>query len=159
METNIVKTLQMIRQGSINPKEIDKPCRQACVSYLRMEGYSQVEIAEIFQVSRHTIIRDEKDIRKGFASLVDEIDVRAIAGEHIATATQLASKAIRKENYALAWKIKRDLIHDLQNLGYLPKAAEKVDIQLNTFLDLIKLAEKQTKEVKSQQIDANSVNN
>lgn len=156
MNENVIQLLQRIRQGAINPCTISAKLRQTCVAYLRLEGYTQVEIAEIFRVSRQTIIRDEKAIRKQYTSLVDELDVKSAAGELMATASQLAAKAIRKEDYALAWRIKCDLITKLQSLGYLPKVADKLNVSIATFADLIRLAEdvdedtEQKKQIKSE---------
>ena len=117
MTDNAVDILKKIRGGSLDPKEISITNRQTCVAYLRFEGYTQDEIAEIFGVHRRTIMRDEKANRKEAAKLVDEIDVRSYTGELIASARNLRAKALRKKDYALAWKIRRELISDLQSLG------------------------------------------
>ncbi|GAI32994.1 unnamed protein product [marine sediment metagenome] len=107
-----------------------------------MEGYTQEEIAQIFKIHRLTIIRDEKANRKDAAKLVDEIDVKSIAGDLIISASHLYAKALREKDYGLAWKIKRDLISDLQSLGYLPRSPEQYNVQIGTFADLVQLAMK-----------------
>ena len=53
------------------------------------------------------------------------------------------AKAIRERNFALAWKIRRELVSDLQSLGYLPKAPEQHQLQIGTFVDLVQLAAEQ----------------
>jgi hypothetical protein len=58
----------------------------------------------------------------------------------IAWARHLAAKALREKNYALAWKIQRDLVSDLQSLAYLPRSPEQYHVQIGTFLDLVQLA-------------------
>lgn len=136
-----VEVLRQLREGSIEPQQIGLQIRRNCVRYLRYEGYTQQEIAEIFRVSRQTIIRDEKAIRSEQSVLVDDLDIDIIAGELIAIANNLTAKAIRNKDYSLAWKIECDLITKLQSLGYLPKAAEKLNVNVTTFADLIKLAE------------------
>ena len=143
MADNAVDILKKIREGYTNPKEISIPDRRICVAYLRYEGYTQDEIAEIFGVHRQTIIRDEKANRKELAKLVDEIDVKSIAGGLIALASQLRAKALREKNYSLAWKIQRELISDLQSLGFLPRSPERHQLQIGTFVDLVELAAKQ----------------
>ena len=143
MADNALDTLKMIREGSMEPGDISIQDRRICVDFLRSEGYSQQEICEIFKVHRHTIIRDEKAIRKEYAKLVDEIEVKSTAGELIAHARHLTARAIREKNYALAWKIQRELIGDLQSLGYLPKAPEQHQLQIGTFVDLVQLAAEQ----------------
>jgi len=110
------------------------------VAYLRLEGYTQDEIAEIFRISRQTVSRDEKVNRRRAAGEVDEIDVKSSAGRLMGLAEHLTAKALREKDYALAWRIQRELVQDLQSLGYLPKAVEQHQVQLATFLDLARLA-------------------
>jgi transcriptional regulator with XRE-family HTH domain len=135
-----VQLLKRVREGTLAPDELSRHQRRVCVAYLRLEGYTQEEIAEIFGVHRHTIARDEKANRAEMARLVDELDVRAVAGSLIASGTHLRAKAIREKDYALAWRIERELVADLQSLGYLPKAAEQHEVRIATFADLAKLA-------------------
>jgi transcriptional regulator with XRE-family HTH domain len=147
---NVVEILRKIREGHLVPKEISVDQRRLCVAYLRLEGYTQEEIAEIFKVSRQTIIRDQKANRRESAKLVDEIDVKTMAGEHIAAARHFIAKAIREKDYGLAWKIHRELIADLQSLGYLPRSPEEHRIQIGTFVDLVEIA---TKHVEAQAVE------
>lgn len=142
MKGNVVDILKRIRDGVLDPKEISVTDRRICVSYLRLEGYRQEEIAQIFKVHRLTIMRDEKANRKDAAKLVDEIDVKSVAGNLIIWARNLAAKALRKKDFALAWKIRRELISDLQSLGYLPRSPEQYNLQIGTFVDLVQLATK-----------------
>ena len=142
MAGNVVDILKRIREGSLDPKEISISDRQVCVAYLRLEGYRQEEIAQIFKVHRLTIMRDEKANRRELAKLVDEIDVKNYAGELIASARHLRAKALRKKDYTLAWNIERGLLSDLQSLGYLPRAPERHQLQIGTFVDLVQLAMK-----------------
>ena len=155
MTDNAVDILKKIRGGSLDPKEISITNRQTCVAYLRFEGYTQDEIAEIFGVHRRTIMRDEKIHRKEVAKLVDEIDVKSTGGGLIALSRQLVAKALRKKDYGLAWKIQRELINDLQNLGYLPRSPERHQVQVGTFVDLVEMAAKQ---VDGEIVEADSKN-
>ena len=142
MAGNVVDILKRIREGFLDPKEISVSDRRVCVAYLRLEGYTQEEIAQIFKVHRLTIMRDEKANRKDAAKLVDEIDVKSIVSDLNIWANQLVSKATREKDYALVWKIKRELISVLQSLGYLPRSPEQYNVQIGTFVDLVQLATK-----------------
>jgi len=155
MADNVVDTLRKIREGFLDPIEISVSDRRVCVAYLRLEGYRQEEIAQIFKVHRQTIIRDEKANRRDAAKLVDEIDVKSAAGNLIVWARNLAAKALRKKDYALAWKIQRELISDLQSLGYLPRSPEQYNVQIGTFVDLVQLA---TKKVDAKAIEPTAKN-
>jgi len=139
----VLELLQGIREREIRPQDISHHERRVCVAYLRMEGYTQEEMAQIFDVHRRTISRDEKAIRKETARLVDDLDVRAVAGRLMAYARHLTSKALKKKDYALAWRIQRELVADLQTFGYVPKVAERYDVRVGTFVDVAKLAMEQ----------------
>ncbi|MGB2865423.1 MAG: hypothetical protein WBC05_18985 [Sedimentisphaerales bacterium] len=142
MTDNVIDILKRIREGILDPKEISVSDRRVCVAYLRLEGYRQEEISQIFKVHRQTIIRDEKANRKDAAKLVDEIDVKSVAGNLIVWARNLTAKALREKNYGLAWRIKTELIDKLQSLGYLPRSPEQYNLQIGTFADLVQLATK-----------------
>ena len=140
MAKHVVTILKHLREGRIDLGEITVHQRRMCVRYLTLESYTHDEIAEIFSVHRQTILRDTRVNRKELARLVDEIDVKSTAGGLIAWAKALTAKAMKEKDYNLAWKIQRDLISDLQGLGYLPKSAEQHHVQIGTFVDLVGLA-------------------
>lgn len=147
---SVVKILKHIREGLLDLSDLSIQDRRSCVAYLRFEGYTQSEIAEIFKVHRQTILRDEKANHREAAKLVDDIDVKSVAGSLIAWASQLRAKAIRQKDYALAWKIQTELVSNLQSLGYLPRSPERHQVQIATFVELVQLA---TKHVDAQVIE------
>ena len=155
MAGSVIEIIKRIREGVLDPTEISVSDRRVCVAYLRMEGCRQEEIAEIFNVHRLTIMRDKKANSRELAKLVDEIDVKSVAGNLIAWAENLAAKALRKKDYALAWKIQIELISDLQSLGYLPRSPEQYNVQIGTFVDLVQLA---TKKVDAKVIESGADN-
>ena len=135
-----IQLLGKLRSGETAPSAITRPERRACVAYLRLEGYTQEEMAEVFQVSRQTIARDERANRKRAARRVEDVDAQAVAGGLIGWAEQLTAKALKEKDYALVWRIRRELVADLQSLGYLPKAPQQHTLQIGTFVDLARLA-------------------
>jgi len=139
--------LRRVRSGEIRPEEVSTHERRICVTYLRLEGYTQEEISEIFEVHRQTIARDERALRNETARLVDDIDARAMAGGLIGWARHITTKALKEKDYSLARTDQRELVSDLQGLGYLPKAAEQHDIRVGTFVDLARLAVQQETDV------------
>ncbi len=141
---NTIEILKRLRGGELQPDQIKTHERRVCVAYLHLEGYTQDEIAEIFGVCRRTIARDERANRKSLAKLVDDLEVRSVAGGLIGWASHLTAKAIKGKDFGLAWRVQREIVADLQSLGFLPKAAEKHDIQVGTFVDLARLAIEQT---------------
>ena len=138
--TGVIRLLNDVRSGAVRPGELGLHERRACVAYLRLEGYTQEEVAEVLHVSRQTVVRDEQVNRKDAARLVDDLGVRVIAGDLIRLARHLTAKTLKKKDHALAWRIARELVSDLQGLGYLPKAPEQHNVSIATFADLAKLA-------------------
>ena len=100
-----LELLRKVRSREVQPADVSPEERRVCVAYLRLEGYTQEEMAEIFQVHRQTIARDERVIRERTARLVDQIDVRAMVGGLISWGEHIAAKAMREKDYALAWKV------------------------------------------------------
>jgi hypothetical protein len=149
----VLEILRRLHSGDIRPNDISADERRTCVCYLRLEGYTQEEAADVFAVCRQTIGRDEHVIREESAKLVDDLDVRSVAGGLIRWSQHLTAKALKNENYWLAWRIQRELLADLQGLGYLPKAVEQHQVQLATFADLARLADA-GKEAEAPQIGA-----
>ena len=81
-------------------------------SYLRLEGYTYEEIAEIFKEHRQTIARDEKADGKMPDKLASEIDVQPIGGGAVASGKHPSAKAMKEKDYALVWTIRRKLMAD-----------------------------------------------
>ena len=141
--------LRAVRTGELDPSEVAVEDRRACVGYLRLEGYTQEEIAEVFRVSRQTISNDEKVNREEAARLVDDLDVRVEAGKLIGMAEHLTAKSLREKDFRLAWQIRERLVDTLQSMGYLPRAAEQHQVQLATFADLGRLAQEEGEDEKT----------
>ena len=62
-----LELLRRIRAREVDPQAVALQERRVCVAYLRFEGYTQDEIAEIFAVHRRTITRDEEANRQDVA--------------------------------------------------------------------------------------------
>ena len=135
-----LELLKKMRAGELRQDEVSAHERRVCVAYLRLEGYTQEEMAEVFGVNPRTIARDEHMNRKAAGRLVDDLDVRSVAGGLINLARHMQARAIKEKDYGLAWRIERELVADLQSLGYLPRAPEQHQVQLATFADLARLA-------------------
>ena len=117
--SNALAILSQIKAGSLREHDLSIDERRACVAYLRLEGLTQEEIAEVFGVHRHTIARDEQANLEAAKRLVDGIDARAAMGGLIAWGKHLTAKALKGKDYALAWRIQRELVAELRELGFL----------------------------------------
>lgn len=137
-ETPVIKLMQAIQSGELDPKSIDKSTRQRCIEFCSNEGYAIPQMAQIFNCVERTIFRDLADIREK-NSLAPSLDfAKEVVGEMVMKArishSQLARTARSKEvppdvrisaEY-LAWKILKELIEKLQTLGYLPSRPQEI---------------------------------
>ena len=60
-----VEILKGIHEGRINPKEISIHERRLCVAYLRLEGYTQEDIADALGLTSIHVNRVLQSLRKG----------------------------------------------------------------------------------------------
>lgn len=134
--------LKKINQKTIDPKSIKLDDRRQIVAHLMAQGYSTVEMGEIFHVSDRCIERDRKAIREANAIKADSKLVEIMAGRLICQAestihgmlkaarSETATPAVRIEAHHRSFLVVRDLIQQLQSLGYLPTAARKLEAEV-----------------------------
>jgi len=131
-ETPILSLLQKIKEGSMDPCDLERETRRSCVEVMFCEGYSEAQIAQILKRSEKTIRRDLADIRKKNAITPNVEQAKEIIGEmqqqvrtQISRLTRIAVSRESTETEkisaeAIAWKIRDDFTHRMQTLGYLP---------------------------------------
>jgi len=118
----VIELLANLQSGAVDPKTVTTEERRMCVSYLRLEGYTQDEMAKIFGVHRVTISRDEKMLAERAAKMVSGLNPESVAAGLVAWARHITAKAMKEKDYALVWKVQRELVVGLQQLGCLPTA-------------------------------------
>ena len=122
--TGVIDLLSKLHCGSIRPDEVTTEERRTCVSYLRLEGYTQEEMAKIFDVHRTTIGRDEKIMAERAAKMIKDLKPQAMVAGLIAWAKHLTSKTLKEKDYGLAWKIQKELVDKLESLGLMGRRSE-----------------------------------
>ncbi len=123
---NTIDIVDLIQKKQLSGRNLHRKERLGVVAFLRNEGKSQYEIARLLEVCDKTIWLDCKTLKKNAAQLVKEISVDRIAGDLIREADVLTGKAKKKDEYALAWRIRCELIDKLQSLGYIYKAPQEL---------------------------------
>jgi len=129
---SILKLIQDIGSGAVDPKLIDKETRQRCVEALSKEGYPLSHIADLLHWSEKTVQRDLTDIKKKNAlspniefakQFVGDIFQKAMSHHsylmRLARSRDATISEKTQSEYA-AWKILKELIEKFQTLGYLP---------------------------------------
>ena len=134
----VLKIIQDIKSGTVDPKKLDRDVRKQCVETLMLEGYNVPQIAQIMGCSEKTIRRDIAQIRERNA-LAPSVDLcKRMVGDllmkaeaHRVYLMRLArnpegSISEKSQSEYLAWKVTEDLIKLLQTMGYMPQKPKEV---------------------------------
>lgn len=109
--------------------ELTSDQRKAIIIYLCNLGrYHGFEIAEIVGSDPSYISRIKKQFENGHMVLVDELEVKKIAGKHIKMAERAYIELNKKGKWKDGFEVMRGLIEDLQSLGYLHREPETLNI-------------------------------
>jgi len=122
--TGVIDLLSKLHSGSIRPDEVTTEERRLCASYLRLEGYVQEEMAKIFEVHRATIGRDEKIMAERAAKMIKDLKPQAVVAGLISWAKHITAKAMKEKDYALVWRVQKELVDELTSLGLMGKRSE-----------------------------------
>ena len=125
---NASEVLKLIREGTINPSELKPEDRRPVVAYLRLEGHTEDEMAALFNMSVRTIQKDLHFLSKDRVKIMKGLDILEVAGRLVQTAKHLALKSRRAGNYATSWKIEKELIESLQNMGFVYRAPKTLGV-------------------------------
>ena len=113
------RLIARIQKGDLDAARLDVSERRACVTVLRHVAMTRTAMAAFLKVSRTTLYEDLREIRRGLGVNVDSLEIKEITGDIIDTAGSLYTRALKKDDISLAWRIKIDLVKVLQDLGYL----------------------------------------
>ena len=122
--TGVIDLLSKLQSGSIRLDEVTTEERRTCVSYLRLEGYTQEEMAKIFNVHRATIGRDEKVVAERAAKMIKDLKPQAVVAGLIAWAKHITAKAMKEKDYALVWRVQKELVDELTSLGLMGRRSD-----------------------------------
>lgn len=120
-----------IIEKKLEPSNISDEVRKLCVAYLHDETEkTQEEIAEIFQVSRSTIVRDLRDLKNEMMSLIAPFETEKVAKEMIVKAARVQGMAWKKGDLNLYWKVETDLIERLGKMGFIYYKGDPINIHI-----------------------------
>jgi hypothetical protein len=137
-----VSLIQGLQSGTIDAKCISAADRRQLVAVLMADGYSTADIAQIMKVSDRSIDRDKHAIRQAHALARDPKLIPQMVGRLVSEAelsVQRMRKVTRDKGVPPAVKVEAehrcyqvisDLFQNLQRVGYLPTAAQKVEADL-----------------------------
>jgi hypothetical protein len=120
----VIELLAQLQSGQIAVDEITTEERRLAVSYLRLEGYTQEEMAKIFEVHRATIGRDEKIMAERAAKMIKDLKPQAVVAGLLGWAKHITAKAMKEKDYALVWRVQKELVDELTSLGLMGRRSD-----------------------------------
>ncbi len=141
-ESRTVTLLKEIQAGTASPQTITTADRRQLVAVLMYDGYSTPDMAQILQVSDRSIERDKQFIRQSDTLPRDPKLVEQMVGRlrtEAELSVQRMRKAVRDKDASASVKVDAehrcyvvisDLFQNLQRVGYLPTAAQKIEAEL-----------------------------
>lgn len=137
-ENPVFKIIQEIKEGKREARDLSKDARQECVEVLSFEGYLVPQIAQLLNRNEKTIRRDLQDIKQR-NSVKPSIELAAqIVGDmlkkleacqsYLVRLAHSKNGSIQEKSQAMrhASEIIIETTKQLQSLGYLPSAPQKV---------------------------------
>lgn len=112
-----LRLLEEIKESRLDPRDLTKPQRQACLLVLANGVQTSAELAELLGVSPSLIRKDMQQIRSTIGREVREWDLETVLGQLAMRAERCQVEAMRQEDPGLAWSIQRDLVKLLKELG------------------------------------------
>jgi len=143
----VLRNIQAIKDGRLNPKGLSDVERQECVELLSSEGYTQQQIAEVLCISDRTVRRDLTLIEERNALSPDLKLAKRIIGNMFQKATAHhkylvrlarssgASVSEKAQSEFLAWRVLKEMVEKMQSLGYLPMRSQEMTIDLFNHFD------------------------
>lgn len=137
-----LSVLQKIQSGELTGKGLDPESRRQVVMHLLAEGYSIVDISQILGLSDKTIRRDKRAIQQDNAIVRDPTLVERMVGQLVNEADNSIHRirkvsrdretppSVKVEAERHCYQICSDLFQRLQDVGYLPKAAQQIHAEV-----------------------------
>lgn len=146
-EVPVLTLINEIKDKRISPKGLSTEDRRRCVEFLRAEGYSIAETAQILGRNERTIRRDIDHIQESHALAPDPRFAERMIGQlaHEAEVSIARLRRIAREGSCsgmerlmaegMAWKTFREFFEKLQSVGYLPRVPTGVVAEVYQRLD------------------------
>jgi predicted ArsR family transcriptional regulator len=138
----VLRNIQAIKDGRLNPKSLSEFERQECVEFLSGEGYTQQQIGEVLTISDRTVRRDLEAIEERNALTPDLNLAKRIIGNMFRKAvghhrylvrlarTQGASVSEKSQAEYLAWRVLKEMVEKMQSVGYVPMRPQEITGEL-----------------------------
>ena len=119
----------LIIDPELDPKTLNSIQRRSIVFFMLKSGrYHQHEIADLLGYSATRICQLNKELKESYIDFIDGMEIKKEAGLHIQRATIAYIELNKQGKWKEAWEVSRELMQDLQSLGYIHKEPEKISI-------------------------------
>ncbi|MGA2775478.1 MAG: hypothetical protein ABSE81_05395 [Candidatus Omnitrophota bacterium] len=129
----LLEVITGLEEGTINPRELSKGTKKECIRFLRLKGYSVMEISSILYMSSRSVFRYLEKVRKENALTTSTEFQRELVGEVLNNFRAEYARLIRLSHSAnlddsgkvraiyAASKVQKEMVNILDRLGYLGK--------------------------------------
>lgn len=131
MAREVITILENLKNKTIFAHQLDPSTKKACCVFLLDSGkYTHQEISSILKISPSRVKQIKSYAERCYTFLVKEIDIERIVSEHMRLATRCKVNLAKQGDWKNVWNVGRELIEDLQNLGYLNRAPIEIKAEL-----------------------------
>ena len=128
---NIPYLIKALQNKILTPEQLDIHTKR-CIAYYLLDNMdvTQAQIANLLHVIPNSIYKMNVKRKRNYSYLANDIDLKAIVGHHIHIANHISQKLAKQQDWAGVWKVQRELIQDLQSLGYLKRIPDELKVTL-----------------------------
>lgn len=112
-DLGFAETLDELTRGDLDPEKLTHGDRRILLMLAKRDR-SQVQLARLFGVSRRTIQKDLDAIKREVARTIDPDE---IVGNLVMVSERCSAQALDQGDPGTAWKIAKELVEVLQELG------------------------------------------
>ncbi|MFH1318591.1 MAG: hypothetical protein ABIH71_06220 [Candidatus Omnitrophota bacterium] len=130
------KTITDLQRGLIKKEDLDPYLKkQITIELLEEMIYSTRDIASMVGYSQSMVTKINRKRKENYYRIMRTNDINNIIAGHVMSADILTKKLARDKDWQAVWKIKRELIQDLQSLGFIQQAPQRIEVSLEDVAD------------------------
>lgn len=131
MAKDILRLVEDIKLGNIDVENLDSFTRRS-LTYALLEEmvFTHAQIAELVGFSRTHVSKLNAQRKESYIPILNSIDLKAVIANHVQASEHVKTKLAQGGDWLGVWRVHRELLQDLQSLGYLKKMPDELKITL-----------------------------
>lgn len=130
-ENNVLTLLSDLKAKRITPDALTPLDKRLVIIHLLEEmKYTHAQIAIWVGLTTKRVDQINVERKRNCAGIVKGLDVQSLIGQYVQIATKSRQKMAEQEDWHGVWKVTREMMQDLQELGILKKVPTELNISL-----------------------------